>query len=200
MHNLNIGTPSAWNPYIHFVLLLWDKDEMNNEKKLVPKLRFPEFTHAWEQRKLGDLLEYEQPTRYIVKATDYDDSYNTPVLTAGQSFILGYTNETQGIKVATKNNPVIIFDDFTTSSHLVDFPFKVKSSAIKILSVKSNHFNPVFVFNVLKSIKYTPSNHERHWISIFSEFDVKVAQIQEQQKIGKFFTALDRYITIHQRK
>ncbi|MDD7544480.1 restriction endonuclease subunit S, partial [Actinobacillus porcinus] len=155
---------------------------------------------AWEQRKLGDLLEYEQPTRYIVKATDYDDSYNTPVLTAGQSFILGYTNETQGIKVATKNNPVIIFDDFTTSSHLVDFPFKVKSSAIKILSVKSNHFNPVFVFNVLKSIKYTPSNHERHWISIFSEFDVKVAQIQEQQKIGTFFTALDRYITIHQRK
>ncbi|THA44508.1 restriction endonuclease subunit S, partial [Histophilus somni] len=28
---------------------------MNNEKRLVPKLRFPEFTHAWEQRKLGEI-------------------------------------------------------------------------------------------------------------------------------------------------
>ena len=173
---------------------------MNNEKKLVPKLRFPEFTYAWEQRKLGDLLEYEQPTKYIVKSTDYDDSYSIPVLTAGQSFILGYTNETQGVKNATEQKPVVIFDDFTTSSHLVDFPFKIKSSAMKILSVRNSEFNPMFIFNVLRNIKYTPSNHERHWISIFSEFDVNIPQIQEQQKIGAFFTALDRYITIHQRK
>lgn len=157
-------------------------------------------TYAWEQRKLGELLEYEQPTKYIVKSTDYDDSYSIPVLTAGQSFILGYTNETQGVKNATEQKPVVIFDDFTTSSHLVDFPFKIKSSAMKILSVRNSEFNPMFIFNVLRNIKYTPSNHERHWISIFSEFDVNIPQIQEQQKIGAFFTALDHYITIHQRK
>ena len=80
---------------------------------------------------LGDLLDYEQPTRYIVSSTDYDDTYDTPVLTAGQTFILGYTNETKGIYKASKSNPVIIFDDFVTSFYLVDFDFKVKSSALK---------------------------------------------------------------------
>ncbi|WP_424407192.1 restriction endonuclease subunit S [Pasteurella sp. PK-2025] len=173
---------------------------MNNKKSSVPKLRFPEFTDAWEQRKLGELLEYEQPTKYIVQSTDYDDSYITPVLTAGQSFILGFTNETTGIKNAAPEEPVIIFDDFTTSSHYVDFPFKVKSSAIKILKVSNDNLNSTFVFNLLKNIDYIPSNHERHWISIFSKFDVKVADNQEQQKIGSFFTALDRLITTHQRK
>ncbi|ELH5586854.1 restriction endonuclease subunit S, partial [Salmonella enterica subsp. enterica serovar Senftenberg] len=45
---------------------------------------------------LGDLTEYEQPTKYLVKTKNYDDSYETPVLTAGKSFILGYTDEKNG--------------------------------------------------------------------------------------------------------
>ena len=81
---------------------------------------------------MGDILKYEQPGEYIVDSTNYDDSYNTPVLTAGQTFILGYTNETTGIKNASENNPVIIFDDFTTSSHFVDFSFKIKEFCYEI--------------------------------------------------------------------
>ena len=79
---------------------------------------------------LGELLKYEQPTKYAVESTKYDDKYSTPVLTAGKSFILGYTNETDGIY---DNLPVIIFDDFTTATQYVNFKFKVKSSAMKIL-------------------------------------------------------------------
>ena len=75
----------------------------------------------WKMKKLGELLDYEQPWKYIVRNTEYSDS-GTPVLTANKSFILGYTNETDGI---CNNIPVIIFDDFTTDSKYVDFPFKV---------------------------------------------------------------------------
>ena len=82
---------------------------------------------------LSELLSYEQPTKYIVKSTNYSNEFKIPVLTAGNSFILGYTNENSGIYNASKENPCIIFDDFTTSFHWVDFPFKVKSSAMKIL-------------------------------------------------------------------
>ena len=85
-----------------------------------------------EFKKLGVLLDYEQPTKYIVKSTDYVEN-GIPVLTAGQSFILGYTDESEGIFGASQENPVIIFDDFTTSFHWVDFDFKVKSSAMKML-------------------------------------------------------------------
>ena len=87
-----------------------------------------------EYKPIGDYLKYEQPTKYLVESTKYDDSYPTPVLTAGQSFILGYTKETDGIYKASKDSPVIIFDDFTTSLHWVEFSFKVKSSAMKMLT------------------------------------------------------------------
>ena len=89
-----------------------------------------------EWKELGEVIEYEQPTKYIVSSKAYDDSDEIPVLTAGQSFILGYTNEKDGIYQASKSNPVIIFDDFTTSKQWVDFKFKVKSSAMKNVNNK----------------------------------------------------------------
>ena len=167
----------------------------------VPEIRFDGYTYDWEQRKLGEILEYEQPGPYIVDSTDYDNSYSTPVLTAGQSFILGYTNETAGIKKATPDNPVIIFDDFTTSSHYVDFSFKVKSSAMKFLTLKNDTDDIYCINNVLENIDYIPASHERHWISIFTNFDVRVPSSREEQKsIGDYFRNLDNLITLHQRK
>ena len=167
----------------------------------VPEIRFDGFTYDWEQRKLGEILEYEQPGPYIVDSTDYDNSYSTPVLTAGQSFILGYTNETAGIKKATPDNPVIIFDDFTTSSHYVDFSFKVKSSAMKFLTLKNDTDDIYCINNVLENIDYIPASHERHWISIFTNFDVRVPSSREEQKsIGDYFRNLDTLIALHQRQ
>lgn len=165
-----------------------------------PQLRFSGFADAWEQHKLGELLKYEQPTKYMVKSTDYDDKFETPVLTAGQSFILGYTDETDGIKEASSDNPVIIFDDFTTSSHYVGFPFKVKSSAMKLLSLVSDVDDFYFVYNVLSNLNYTPQSHERHWISKFSGFNVFVPKHDEQKSIGDFFRTIDSTIILHQRK
>src|SRR5690625_1621740 len=88
-----------------------------------------------EWKPLGDYTNYEQPTKYRVKSTNYSDNFRTPVLTAGQTFILGYTNETDGIYKASEK-PVIIFDDFTTANKWVDFDFKVKSSAMKMITSK----------------------------------------------------------------
>lgn len=170
----------------------------NGEK--VPEIRFPGFTGDWEERELGTLLKYEQPTKYIVKSTDYNEGFEIPVLTAGKSFILGYTNEVDGIKNASKDSPIIIFDDFTTSSHYVDFPFKVKSSAMKLLDLTTDSLDFYFIFNILKNIKYVPQSHERHWIAKFSEFKVLVPSYDEQQKIGTFFQQLDDTIALHQRK
>ncbi|MGA3234510.1 restriction endonuclease subunit S [Lactiplantibacillus pentosus] len=165
-----------------------------------PQLRFAGFADAWEERKLGEVFNYEQPTKYIVKSTEYDDNFNTPVLTAGKSFLLGYTDEISGIKNATVENPVVIFDDFTTGSHYVDFPFKIKSSAMKLLSLNDNSDNFYFMFNTLKNIKYVPQSHERHWISKFSSFGIYKPSQEEQQKIGSFFKQLDATIALHQRK
>ena len=146
------------------------------------------------------MLKYEQPQAYIVGNTEYSNKYEIPVLTAGQSFILGYTDETIGIKNASVEHPIIIFDDFTTSSHYVDFPFKVKSSAMKLLTLEENEVNINFIFNVLQNIKYVPVSHERHWISTFSKFEFAMPSGFEQQKIGAYFKELDNLITLHQRE
>ncbi|KFN90217.1 restriction endonuclease subunit S [Tetragenococcus muriaticus] len=168
--------------------------------EIEPKVRFANFSSPWKQRKLYDLLNYEQPTKYIVKSTNYNNNFDMPVLTAGQIFILGYTDEKTGIKEANEKKPVIIFDDFTTATHFVDFPFKVKSSAMKLLSLKTNKEDLYFVYNILKNVNYIPQSHKRHWISIFSEFKVLVPDYQEQEKIGLFLKQIDSVITFQQTK
>lgn len=156
---------------------------------------------TWEQRKLGEVFKYEQPQAYIVENTDYDGKNDIPVLTAGQSFILGYTDENFGIKEASEKNPVIIFDDFTTSSHYVDFPFKVKSSAMKLLNLNNQKDNIYCAYNVLKSISYLPVSHERHWISTFAKFDILLPRnADEQKQVGQYFSLIDHLITLHQCK
>ena len=150
---------------------------------------------------MGDVFKYEQPQAYIVENTEYNEKNEIPVLTAGQSFILGYTNEHFGIKEASENEPVIIFDDFTTSSHYVNFPFKVKSSAMKLLTLNNQKDNIYCAYNVLKNISYLPVSHERHWISVFSKFGILLPKCtKEQKQLGEFFRNVDNLITLHQRK
>lgn len=147
-----------------------------------------------ESKNLGDVLAYEQPTKYLVKSKQYFEAAATPVLTAGQTFLLGYTNESDGIYDTEDRGPVIIFDDFTTSSQWVDFPFKVKSSAMKMLSPKNQDVSLRFVFHFMKTIKYEPQNHARQWISNYSKFKIPVPPLEIQQEIAKIldkFTQLE---------
>ena len=103
--------------------------------------------------------------------------------------------------MASPEHPVIIFDDFTTSSHFVDFPFKVKSSAMKLLTLRDKNEDIHFAYQVLQNIAYTPVSHERHWISKFATFATLMPECKsEMQAIGHFMSNLDGLITLHQRK
>ena len=150
--------------------------------------------HLTEYR-LEELLEYEQPTPYIVSSTDYSDNYKTPVLTAGKSFILGYTNETAGI---FDRLPVIIFDDFTTAIQYVSFPFKVKSSAMKILHINKNLVHPKYIFYRMQVIQFDHSTHKRYWIQQYSKIKVKIPPLPEQERIvariEELFSELDKAV------
>ena len=146
----------------------------------------------WENILLGDTLDYEQPTNYLVSSTEYDDSFEIPVVTAGKTFILGYTDDKNGVFEKEKL-PVIIFDDFTTASQFVDFPFKAKSSAMKILKAK-NDTNIRFIFEALQMINYEVGGHGRHWISVFSNLSISVPSLPEQTKIANFLSAIDSKI------
>ena len=128
----------------------------------------------------------------MVKNTNYNNKNNIPVLTAGKSFILGYTNESES--VFKKNLPVIIFDDFTTATQFISFPFKVKSSAIKILIAKDNKINIKIVYELMQAIKFIAYNHKRYWISEYQELEIKLPPLKEQQKIADFLSLWDSAI------
>ena len=161
------------------------------ENQKVPDLRFPEFKNdgEWEEKKIKDIVDYEQPTGYIVESDNYSLK-GTPVLTANKSFILGYTNEPTGIY---SNVPVIIFDDFTTDKKYVSFPFKIKSSAIKILSAKKE-YNVKFVYELMTLINFNPQEHKRYYIGTYQNINILTPPLKEQQKIADFLSSVDELI------
>lgn len=167
-------------------------DMQSKAKKLIEMIQ----TAPVEWKPLGEVADYEQPTKYLVASKNYDDKFDTPVLTAGKTFILGYTDETEGIYKASES-PVIIFDDFTTANKWVDFDFKVKSSAMKIITSKNEQDVLLkYVYYWLNTLpnSLTDGDHKRQWISNFSNKEIPIPPLETQQKIVKIldkFTELE---------
>jgi len=141
---------------------------------------------------LEDYAIYEQPTKYLVKSKDYSNEYDIPVLTAGKTFILGYTNEKEGIYKASLT-PVIIFDDFTTANKWVDFDFKAKSSAMKIIKSKDESKALLrYIYYWINSLTsdLVDGDHKRQWISNFSKKLIPIPPIEIQQEIVRVLDEL----------
>lgn len=163
-------------------------------KQQTPQLRFTGFSEDWETDVFENIFYYERPDKYIVRSKEYSPTKPTPVLTANKSFILGYTDES-----STYNKPSIIFDDFTLENRYIDFPYMVKSSALKILTTKYN-YNLRFAHELLKSTKFEVIGHARHYISIVQPKEVFVPIEQEQAAIGNLFQNIDQTIALQRRK
>ncbi|WP_255554622.1 hypothetical protein [Polynucleobacter sp. MWH-HuK1] len=157
--------------------------------------RLPGYTKKWNAKPLSELLVYEQPTRYLVKSKEYSNVNQVPVLTAGKTFILGYTSEVNGIY---DNFPVILFDDFTTATQYVNFPFKVKSSAMKLLKGKNSSVNLRFIYEVMQLIEFGLTEHKRYWISEFQHIQVLIPDENEQADIMEIILDIESEISAYE--
>lgn len=162
------------------------------QQLLTGKKRLKGFSDPWSTVELEEVFDYLQPTPYLVGSTNYSNSYSTPVLTAGKTFVLGFTNETTGIY---NDLPVVIFDDFTTDSKYVDFPFKAKSSAMKILKIKSG-YNILFAYEAMQAICFVVGGHERHWISKYSKLTIDVPSTKEQVAIADVISTMNKELSL----
>jgi len=162
------------------------------QQLLTGQRRLPGFNGEWEMQRLGDLLNYERPDRYIVHNTEYTQDGNVPVLTANKSFVLGFTNESFGI---FQDLPAIIFDDFTTDGKYVEFPFKVKSSAIKILKRKIDEVDLRYIFGRIQFIRFPVGEHKRHYISEYQDMELPIPKHNEQIAIAAVLSDMDAELT-----
>lgn len=171
---------------------------MNNAKNttLFPYLERLLEGEEVEWKTLGEVCDYEQPTAYLVRNTNYSDRYPIPVLTAGKTFILGYTNETTGIYRASEH-PTIIFDDFTTANKWVDFDFKAKSSAMKMLTSKDEKVCLLkYIYYWLNTLPADSivGDHNRQWISNYAQKLFPLPPLRVQARIVEIldkFTQLE---------
>ncbi len=162
----------------------------------VPEIRFEGFEGEWEESNIKEIFNYLRPDNYIVSTEDYSDDFDTPVLTANKAFILGYTNETR-----TYDYPCVIIDDFTLDFKYVDFPFMVKSSALKILTIKNViKYDLIFIFNLFQTLKFEIMGHARHYIGVVQQMSVLTPSPKEQSQIGSYFQNLDKLISLQQQK
>ena len=162
-------------------------------RKKIFSLLKDEYTKSFE---INQLLDYEQPTAYIVANDEYStDTRLTPVLTANKGFILGYTDEKNGIY---QKGACIIFDDFTMDAKYVSFPFKVKSSAIKILTAKPN-VNLRLMFEYLSHWELKSEEHKRHYISEISPLVIELPSKEKQNIIALLMTSLNNKLTIEEK-
>ncbi len=162
------------------------------QQLLTGRTRLPGFSKVWKKIKIRDLLAYRRPDPYIVQSDEYMEHGTIPVLTANKAFILGYTDEVSGI---CHNFPVIVFDDFTTDSKYATFPFKVKSSAIKLLYPKHERINLKYVFDRMQLIDFPLGNHKRYYISEYQNLELCAPDYDEQHAIAAVLSNMDAEIT-----
>ena len=172
-----------------------------SEKKNVPKLRFPEFTEPWEQRKLGDCVEFLDTMRKPLKEGDREKG-QYPYY--GASGIVDYVSDyifdeelvllsEDGANITDRNYPVCF---------LASGKCWVNNHAHVLKTNKENENN--FICNSLERMDFTPYNSGMAMPKLNKEVCQKIPlscpSFAEQKEIGDYFRSLDRLITLHQRK
>ena len=144
--------------------------------------------------KIEDVIDYEQPTNYIVKSDKYIENGETPVLTANKAFLLGYTIENEGVY---NKSDCIILDDFTLDFKYVNFPFKIKSSAIKILTAKKD-IELRYFYEYLLFLGLTSHEHKRHYISEIAPLPLYLPSTDEQRNALSVLNSISEKIKVEE--
>ena len=199
LKKINVAYPSfaEQNKIAHLLSLIDKRIVSQNKiiedlKKLKVAIRDRELNSIRKyyglNMQISEMLDYEQPSKYIVSETEYlNNKELTPVLTANKSFILGYTDEPFNIY---DKGECIILDDFTLDCKLVNFAFKVKSSAIKILTPK-NDILLRYVYEYLNFLNLETTEHKRHYISEIEP--MLIAYPDSNESVISFCDLMDKF-------
>ena len=158
----------------------------------VPEIRFKGFTEAWEQRKLGELVDVCSGRDYKHLLEGTIPVYGTGGYMLSVNDALSYDRDAIGIgRKGTIDRPYILKAPFWT----VDTLFY----AIPREKVDLN-----YAFDIFQNIDWKKKDESTGVPSLsktaINDIDVLAPKHDEQQIIGQFFAAIDNLITLHQRE
>ncbi|WP_191990541.1 restriction endonuclease subunit S [Ligilactobacillus salivarius] len=165
-----------------------------------PEVRYKNFNDAWEQRKLGEVVERFDNLRIPVTSSKREKGI-TPYYGANgiQDYVQGYTHDGEFVLVAEdgandlQNYPV----------HYVNGKVWVNNHA-HVLQGKNKMVDNLFLVNAIKQIKIETylvgGSRAKLNADVMMKLPIKVPTFNEQQRLGKYFARLDSLITLHQCK
>ena len=172
---------------------------MSENKSKVPKLRFPEFTDAWEQRKLGNLTQIKTGSSDLQDSVE-DGKYPFFVRSENIERSKRYIFDGEAILIPGEGRLGEIF-------HYANGKFDFHQRVYKISGFEDSDTDGKYVFYYMQknfkqhAMKYTvKATVDSLRLPMLTDFDVVTPQIKEQRIISDFFQTLDHLITLHQRK
>ena len=162
-------------------------------KKKVPELRFPGFTDDWEERKLGEVYNFQ-----------YGQFNNNPD-NGGQYPIYGANGIIGGYDEYNSENAIVIGHMGAYAGHVLwaegkHFVTYNGTMGIADKSILNSNFGYYLVVSVNVPKLTAGSGQPFVSYSDLNGIKILIPTIEEQQKIGSFFKQLDNTITLHQRK
>ena len=190
-----------------------------SEQRKVPKLRFPEFTEDWEQRKLGDIGLARSGVGFpdaeqggiegipFFKVSDMNNVGNENELVSANNYVSDEQIKRKRWNVIT-DVPAIFFAKVGAAvmlnrKRLVRFPFLLDNNTMAYIFDKKTwdcDFGKT-LFETIDLTKLTQTGALPSYnASDVEDIEIYLPNIEEQKAIGAFFLQLDNLITLHQRK
>ena len=173
------------------------------EKKLVPKLRFPGFTEPWEQRKLGDVVKRESVTQ--VSSAEYPAiEYEDVIPETGQLNKDIYKKGVQKVGILFDDNKVL-YGKLRPYLHNWVAPMYTGVAVGDWWVLNPCGLDRGFLYTLIQTVKFDTianqsagSKMPRADWNLLSTTEFSIPSLDEQLKIGKLVEGLNDYITLHQ--
>lgn len=161
------------------------------EGETVPKLRFKDCDGSWVRNKFENVLKSHAFKPYMANA---EENGTYPVIQQGDNPIQRLSNGTP----FENYMDVILFGDHTVSIYKPRTPFLVATDGIKILSADGIERN--LLIPLLERYRPKSQGYKRHYTILKNEFVSYPTEIEEQRKIGDFFSQLDEVIELKEQE
>lgn len=136
---------------------------------------------GWNVLSIGEILD-KYPATKRFDTSEYLNDGLYPIIDQGESFIVGYTNETENV---LQRHPAVLFGDHSTRVKYIDFSFGRGADGTQILYSNLKQISPWYLYLFISSLQIPNPGYSRHF-----KYLKEIPIIIPSQEIGDSFAQL----------